>query len=235
MFNIFDNSEVHKNPLLAAEFIKIVPAIDLVNHILEVSSAEATEKRDSILSCKAIQNAILNSDRDDLKLVLATYGNILELWDSKSFLKLYEKGVGFKAALFSNSNIDWYDLDEADKVEILHKSLLADFNDPTNKALINSIATNPRMDRQIIANAMLGKNGFEALPMTTRLLIGHDSIKVEPIEADYWPAKDSPDTHEMYFSAVNEAFLPMIKNAKILIISLYNYNEITNEYLNFYN
>ena len=211
MFNIFDNSEVHKNPLLAAEFIKIVPAFDLAKHVLNTNG---NEKFENILNNKAIKDGILNSDRDDLKLVLATYGDVLELWDSKDFLKLYEKGPGFKAALFSNSNIDWYQLDDADKVKILHESILADFADETNKNLIFTILTNPRMDRKVIANAILGKDGFEALPLTTRIIIAAKAIKVKPIEAEYWAGKDSPDTHEIYFSAVNEAFLTMVKDAK---------------------
>jgi hypothetical protein len=211
MFDIFNNLEVQKNPLLAAEFIKIVPAFDLVKHILQATDQDQFER---VINNKIIQNAILDSDRDDLKLVLATYGNVLELWDSKDFLKLYEKGTGFKAALFSNSNIDWYEFDDADKVEILHKSLLADFEDETNKNLIFTIVTNPRMDRQVIANAMLGKHGFEALPVTNRLMIGAKAIKVVPIQAEYWPGKDSSDSHEIYFSEVNKAFLPMIRDAK---------------------
>jgi len=211
MFNVFDNLQVQKNPLLAAEFIKIVPAFDLVKHILQAKDQDEFGK---VINNKIVQNAILDSDRDDLKLVLATYGNVLELWDSKDFLKLYGKGNGFKAALFSNSNIDWYEFDDADKVEILHKSLLADFEDETNKNLIFTIVTNPRMDRQVIANAMLGKHGFEELPVTNRLIIGAKAIKVVPIEPEYWPGKDSPDSHEIYFSEVNKAFLPMIKNAK---------------------
>ena len=211
MFNVFDYSEVHKNPLLASEFIKIVPAFELVKHVLETKD---NEKYNKILNNKAIKDGILNSDRDDLKLVLATYGEILELWDSKNFIKLYEKGLGFKAALFSNSTIDWYKLDDVDRVEILHKSILADIGDDTNRELLFTIVNNPRMDRKVIANAMLGKDGFDALPMTTRLAIAAKAIKVQPIEAEYWPGKDSPDTHELYFSNVNEAFLPMVKDAK---------------------
>jgi hypothetical protein len=211
MFNIFDNSEVHKNPLLAAEFIKIVPAFELIKHILQATDQDEFGR---VIDNKIIQNAILDSDRDDLKLVLATYGNVLELWDSKNFLKLYGKGNGFKAALFSNSNIDWYEFNDVDKVEILHKSLLADFEDETNKNLIFTLVTNPRMDRQVIANAMLGKHGFEALPVTNRLMIGAKAIKVAPTEAEYWPGKDSPDSQEIYFLEVNKAFLPMIRNAK---------------------
>ena len=211
MFNIFDYSEVHKNPLLASEFIKIVPAFELAEHVLETKD---NEKYNKILNNKAIKNGILNSDRDDLKLVLATYGEILELWDSKDFIKLYEKGPSFKAALFSNSTIDWYKLDDIDRVEILHKSILADIGDETNKELLFTIVNNPRMDRKVIANAMLGKDGFDALPMTTRLVIAAKAIKVKPIEADYWPGKDSPDTHEIYFTNVNEAFLPMVRDAK---------------------
>lgn len=211
MFNIFDNLEVHKNPLLASEFIKIVPAFELAKNAIETKD---NDKFSKILNARVIKAGILNSERDDLKLVLATYGEILELWDAKDFFKLYEKGPGFKAALFSNSNIDWYQLSDADKVEILHKSLLADFDDETNKNLIFAIVNNPRTDRKVIANAMLGKDGFEAMAITTRLVIAAKAIKVKPIEADHWPGKDSPDSHEIYFSSVNEAFLPMIKDAK---------------------
>lgn len=211
MFNIFNNLEIHKNPLLAAEFIKIVPAFDLVKQIQQETDQDEFGK---IINNKIIQNAILDGDRDDLKLVLATYGNVLELWDAKNFLKLYEKGNGFKAALFSNSNIDWYEFDDVDKVEILHKSLLADFEDETNRNLIFTIVANPRMDRQVIANVMLGRHGFEALPVTNRIIIGAKAIKVLPIKAEYWSGKDSPDSHEQYFSEVNKAFLPMIRDAK---------------------
>ena len=217
MFNVFDYSEVHKNPLLASEFIKIVPAFELAKNALETKD---NEKFDKILNNKAIKDGILTSDRDDLKLVLATYGDVLELWNSKDFLKLYEKGPGFKAALFSNSCIDWYQLNDADKIEILHKSILADIEDDTNKNLIFTIITNPRMDRKVIANAILGKDGFEGLPITSRIIIAAKAIKVEPIEAEYWPGKDSPDTHEIYFSEVNEAFITMVKDAK---------NELTEE------
>ena len=217
MFNVFDYSEVHKNPLLASEFVKIVPAFELAKNALETKN---NEKFDKILNNKAIKDGILNSDRDDLKLVLATYGDVLELWNSKDFLKLYEKGPGFKAALFSNSCIDWYQLNDTDKIEILHKSILADIEDDTNKNLIFTIISNPRMDRKVIANALLGKDGFEGLPITSRIIIAAKAIKVEPIEAEYWPGKDSPDTHEIYFSAVNEAFLRMVKDAK---------NELTEE------
>jgi hypothetical protein len=211
MFNIFDYLEVHKNPLLASEFIKIVPAFELVKHVLETKENEKYKK---ILNNKAIKDGILNSNRDDLKLILATYGEVLELWDSKDFFKLYEKGPSFKAALFSNSNIDWYKLNDTDKVEILHKSLCANLEDETNKNLIFAIVSNPRTDRKVIANAMLGVDGFEELPLTTRFLIAAKAIKVEPIEAEHWSGKDSPDSHEIYFSNVNEAFLPMIKDAK---------------------
>ena len=211
MFNIFDNSEVHKNPLLAAEFIKIVPAFELVKHVLATTG---NDRFDRILSKKAIKDGILNSDRDDLKLVLATYGDVLQLWDVKDFLKLYTKGNAYKAALFGNSKIDWYNLDEANKVEILHTTLLADFTDETNSELIRVLATNPRMDRKVVANAMLGRDGFEVIPITTRLQIGGYAISVEEIKADYWPGKDSPDTHEIYFSAVNEAYIRMLKDAK---------------------
>jgi hypothetical protein len=212
MFNIFDIAEVHKNPLLVSEFIKIVPAFELAKHVIETKDDDKFSK---LLNLKSIRDGILNSDRDDLKLVLATYGDVLELWDSKDFFKLYEKGTGFKAALFSNSNIDWYKLHEADKVEILHKSILADFEDETNKNLILTLVANPRIDRKVIANAMLGIDGFEGLPVTTRLIIAAKAIKVKPIEADHWPGKDSPDTHEIYFTNVNEAFLPMIRDAKV--------------------
>ena len=75
MFNIFENSEVHKNPLLAKEFIKIVPAFELVKHVLATTG---NDRFDRILSKKAIKDGILDSDRDDLKLVLATYGDVLE-------------------------------------------------------------------------------------------------------------------------------------------------------------
>ena len=211
MFNIFENSEVHKNPLLAKEFIKIVPAFELVKHVLATTG---NDRFDRILSKKAIKDGILDSDRDDLKLVLATYGDVLEFWDVKDFLKLYTKGNAFKAALFGNSSIDWYRLDEANKVEILHTTLLADFTDETNSELIRVLATNPRMDRKVIANAMLGRDGFEVIPITTRLQIGGYAISVEEIKADYWPGKDSPDTHEIYFSAVNEAYIRMLKDAK---------------------
>jgi hypothetical protein len=211
MFNVFDYSEVHKNPLLASEFIKIVPAFELVKHVLETKD---NEKYNKILNNKAIKDGILNSDRDDLKLVLAAYGDVLELWNSKDFIKLYEKGPSFKAALFSNSTIDWYQLNDFDKVEILHKSILADLRDDTNEKLLFTIVNNPRMDRKVIANAMLGKDGFDTLAMTTRLAIAAKAIKVQKIEAEYWPGKDSPDTHEIYFSNVNEAFLPMVKDAK---------------------
>lgn len=211
MFNIFENSEVHKNPLLAKEFIKIVPAFELVKHVLATTG---NDRFDRILSKKAIKDGILDSDRDDLKLVLATYGDVLEFWDVKDFLKLYTKGSAFKAALFGNSTIDWYRLDEAKKVEILHTTLLADFTDETNSELIRVLVTNPRMDRKVIANAMLGRDGFEVIPITTRLQIGGYAISVEEIKADYWPGKDSPDTHEIYFSAVNEAYIRMLKDAK---------------------
>lgn len=211
MFNIFDSSEVLKNRLLASEFIKIVPAFELAKYILENKN---TDTFFDLLNIKAVKDGILDSDRDDLKLVLATYGNILELWDSKDFFKLYEKGPGFKAALFSNANTDWYQLSDGDKVEILHKTLLADFDDETNKDLIFAIVNNPRTDRQVIANAMLGIDGFEELPITTRLIIAAKAIKVKEIEAENWAGKDSPDSHEIYFSNVNEAFLPMIRNAK---------------------
>jgi hypothetical protein len=211
MFNIFDYLEVHKNPLLASEFIKIVPAFELVKHVLDT---QHIEKYSKILNHQSIKTGILNSDRDDLKLVLATYGEVLELWDSKDFIKLYEKGPSFKAALFSNSTIDWYKLDDIDRVEILHKSILADIGDETNKELLFTIVSNPRMDRKVIANAMLGIDGFEALSMTNRLAIAAKAINVQPIEASYWPGKDSPETHEIYFSNVNEAFLPMVRDAK---------------------
>lgn len=211
MFNIFDITEVQKNPLLASEFIKIVPAFELAKNAIETKDNDEFSK---ILNARVIKAGILNSERDDLKLVLATYGEILELWDAKDFFKLYAKGPGFKAALFSNSNIDWYQLSDADKVEILHKTLLADFDDETNKNLIFAIVNNPRADRKVIANAMLGQDGFEAMAITTRLVIAAQAIKVKPIEADHWPGKDSPDSHEIYFSSVNEAFLPMIKDAK---------------------
>ena len=88
MFNIFNNLEIHKNPLLAAEFIKIVPAFDLVKQIQQETDQDEFGK---IINNKIIQNAILDGDRDDLKLVLATYGNVLELWDAKNFLKLYTR------------------------------------------------------------------------------------------------------------------------------------------------
>jgi hypothetical protein len=127
---------------------------------------------------------------------------------------LYEKGTAFKAALFSNSNIDWYKLNDHDKSEFLQKTILADIDDGTNTSLIYAIANNPRMDRKVLASALLGKDGFESLPITTRIVIASKAIKVEPIEADYWPGKDSPDTHEIYFTHVNEAFLRMIKDAK---------------------
>ncbi len=227
MFNIFDNSHINKNPLLASEFVKIVPAFELVKHIIQTKNEDRSEK---IINNEIIKNGILNSDRDDLKLVLATYGKVLEFWDSKDFLKLYDKGTAFKAALFSNSNIDWYRLSDFDKVEILHKSILADFEDETNKNLIFAIASNPRMDRKVIANALLGTDGFEELPITTRILIAAKSIKVEPIEADYWPGKDSPDTHEIYFSNVNEAFLRMVKDAKSGMTEV-EFNRYTNALL----
>lgn len=211
MFDIFDNSQIQRNPLLALEFIKIVPAFELAKHILQTPNED---RFDRIINNEIIKKGIINSDRDDLKLVLATYGTVLELWDSKDFYKLYEKGIGFKAALFGNSNIDWYHLNETDNIEILHKSILADIEDEANKNLLIVIASNPRMNRQILAHAILGKNGFESLPITTRILIALRSIKVEPIESDYWPGKDSPDTHEIRFSDVNEAFLRMVKDAK---------------------
>jgi hypothetical protein len=99
MFDIFDNSQVNENPLLASEFIKIVPAFELAKHIIQTKNED---RFDRIINNKIIKNGILNSDRDDLKLVLATYGNVLELWDSKDFLKL----GGFKHEVQHGITID---------------------------------------------------------------------------------------------------------------------------------
>lgn len=217
MFDIFNLKDAREKPLLAAEFIKIVPAYELIKHLLN-SSTEATEDGldPLLIDLEHIRDAILESGRDDLQLVLATYGKIIELWDTEVLEKLAAKGPAYKEALFSNSRINWYRLDlrKDEEGNLLRTALLANIDDKANKSLIYTIARNPRMDRSVIANAMRGTKGFEELPMGTRLLIGAEAILVEEIPAQFYAGKDSPDSHEIYFSSVNDVFISMVRDAK---------------------
>jgi hypothetical protein len=217
MFDIFNFKDAQENPLLAAEFIKIVPAYELTKHLLKAYSEESDDGPTKLLvDIEAIRDGILASGRDDLQLVLATYGEVIELWETKALEQLAAKGPAFKAALFNNSRIDWYSLslrnDEGNN--ILRNTLLADIEDPTNKSLLYAMVRNPRMDRSVIADAMRGLKGFEELPMETRLLIGAEAIGVKEIPAEFYAGKDTPDSHEIYFTRVNDAFISMIRDAK---------------------
>jgi hypothetical protein len=217
MFDIFNFKDARENPLLAAEFIKIVPAYELTKHLLKTHTQESEDGRDELLvDLEPVRDGILASDRDDLKLVLATYGKVMELWETRALEQLFVKGPAFKAALLSNSRIDWYRLSLRNDAgnNILQNTLSADLEEPVNKSLLYAMVRNPRMDRTVIADAMCGKKGFETLPIGTRLLIGAEAIGVEEIPAEFWAGKDSPDSHEIYFTRVNAAFVRMIKDAK---------------------
>lgn len=215
MFDIFSLNDAQENPLLAAEFIKIVPAYELAKHILKSYSQKSDDGFDKLLvDLKHIRDCILASDRDDLKLVLATYGKIMDLWGETGFAQLFDKGHAFQAALFSNSRINWYYFNNDDTKKFLHSILFADRTIDVNRTLMNAMVRNPRMNRAVLADAMRGVNGFEALPMGTRLMIGAEAIGVQEIPAEMWLGKDSPDTHEIYFNCVNASLVRMIKDAK---------------------
>lgn len=219
MFNILNVKDVRENPVLAAEFIKIVPAYELARHLLEAFSSDPEHRiKELLVDINVIRDGILASDRDDLKLVLATYGKVVEFWEPSALHQLAAKGPAFKAALLSNTRIDWYGLNcgvgNERANDILYDTLLADIGDPTNKSLFYAMVCNPRIDRRVIADAMRGVNRFEGLAMETRMLIGSGAIAVKEIPADFWHGKDSPDPHEIYFTQVNASFLPMLRAAK---------------------
>jgi hypothetical protein len=215
MFDVFNMKDVKENPLLAAEFIKIVPAYELAKHLLEAHSQKSDDGWDRLLiDHQPVRKGILDSDRDDLKLVLATYGKIIELWDAAEFAQLFDKGPAFQAALLSNSRIDWYHFEDDDAKKFLYPILFADTAIDVNRTLMNVMVRNPRMNRTILSDAMRGMNGFEELPMNTRVMIGAEAIDVREIPAEMWRGKDSPDLHEIYFSSVNAALVRMIKDAK---------------------
>ena len=56
MFDIFKNSHINKNPLLASEFIKIIPAFELVKNIIQSQNEDRSEK---IINNDIIKNGIL--------------------------------------------------------------------------------------------------------------------------------------------------------------------------------
>lgn len=215
MFDIFDLKDARENPLLAVEFIKIVPAYELVKHLLNSATAETDDGLHPLLiDLEHIRDAIMACDRDDLKLILATYGKVTALWDTKVFEQLFNRGTAFQAALFSNSRTDWYNFNDETEKQFLHPVLLADITEETNRGLLDVMVRNPRMNRRVIADAMRGSNGFEKLSLETRLLIGSQAIGVKEIPAIFYSGKDSPDLHEIYFTRVNDAFVAMVKVAK---------------------
>ncbi len=206
MFNIFDSKEILQNPILAKDFIKHVPAFELAKFCLNNSDI-------NIIDLEPIEKGIMESSRDDLKLILATYGKLSQFLKADYIVELFKLDGGHKAALLGNPKINWYNFD--DRIAgILQNILLCDPTVRDVGELRRLMINNPRMDRKLIANAMRGEGAFQALEQVDRLIIGSEAISVTEIPAENWIGKDSPDTHELHFSKPNEAFLPLLKMVK---------------------
>jgi hypothetical protein len=206
MFNIFDPVEILANPLLAKDFIKHVPAFELANFCLKNAN-------NSVIDLDPIEKGIMESDRDDLKLILATYGKLSQFLKADYIVELFKLDGGHKAALLGNSRINWYNFDDRIS-EILKNILLCDPSVRDAVELRELMIKNPRMDRRLISNAMRGEGDFESLSLVVRLAIGAQAIDVDEIPAENWIGKDSPDAHELHFSKPNVAFLPLLKKVK---------------------
>jgi hypothetical protein len=151
-----------------------------------------------------------------LKLVLSTYGKMhvgAFSEPSSAIVELFQLGDGYKAALLSNSRIDYYGFDK--RIDYLLKDvILCNSDSKEARSLRLVLVKNPRANRELIAKAMRGAEGFERLSWGHRLAIGAEAIAVKEIPAENWLGKDSPDTHETYFSEPHNAFLPLLKEAK---------------------
>jgi hypothetical protein len=207
MFDIFNSKEILANPLLAKDFIKHVPAYELAKWCLNNAD------ENNIIDLEPIVKGIIESDRNDLKLIVATYGKLSHLFKADYLLELFSIDGGHKAALLGNSKINWYSFDDR-VTEILKKIFLCDPSISDVGDLRRLASNNPRMDRRLIANAMRGKDDFQALGLTDRLIIGAEAIAINEIPAENWIGKDSPDTHELHFSEPSKAFLPLLKMVK---------------------
>ncbi len=204
MFNIFDVQSIKSNPILANSYILLVPAFELTKLIIDDS------KNAEILDQLSIIKGILDSNNDDLKLVLATYSTLGGWIDSvRHILELYEKGEAYRAALFGNSRIDWYYgnaiLEDTDN-SIIGREICEDGNH------LATICRNPRMDRRVIATAIRGLEQFSKLSVEKRAEIAYLTMDVKEIESEQYVGKDRADKNELYFHDPIKALLPFLKD-----------------------
>lgn len=202
MFDIFNSNHVEENPILAEKFIQYVLPTELMQYAISHPSP-------NIFSLKPIVNGILSSDNEGLKLVLAACGDFFD--DSEFAIeKLHSISDATKAALYSNSSINWYHFNVFNK-EFKNSYFTQDFF--KDDGLSSVLLRNPRMDRGLIADVIRGRGVYEGLNIDVRIRCLYLSVDVNEIESEHWDGKDMPDDNELDFDKPIKSFLPLMREA----------------------